>query len=182
MKKHYIVISLVLLIIFLLNYTAIMTNIIYSIQYREHVQATYPEELEPKERIAEISIAALESMGDFKAKYKGYEFLAIDASKMPNISDADIQQIIKHFKAYHDKPIHASLKELKSLGLCTLRTKTLRRGILLSIDDVIEITNEKAVLKISDYASSMGASGYICTLVYEDNQWQLKSLELKFIA
>ena len=189
MKKLFIIISVVLLIVlFLLNYTTLMTSMMSKFQYRESVSTMYEGEFEPKEKVADISIAALhsivalDSMVPFKEKYKAFKYVAIDAKKMPFISDMEIQYILTYFKGYNDKPIYSSIKDLKSLGLCTPLTKDLRGGILLSIDEVIEITNEKAVLKVSYHVSGLGGGGYICNLVYKDNRWQVESLDPTYIA
>ena len=58
----------------------------------------------------------------------------------------------------------------------------MRGGILLSISEVKEITNERAVLNISYHESGMGGGGYICTLVYKDNKWQVDTLDMKYIV
>jgi hypothetical protein len=189
MKKPIIIILVIILIVlFLLNYTAIMTSIISKFQYRDIVPAMYIGEFEPKEKIADIAIAALHSilaydpMVPVNERYKAYKYIAINAKLMPNISHKEVQYILTYFKGYNDKAIYASIKDLKRLGLCTPRTKDLRGGILLSIDEIVEITNEKAVLEISYHISGMGAGGYICTLVYKDNQWQVESLDSTYIA
>jgi hypothetical protein len=148
----------------------------------------YVGEFEPKEKIADISIAALDSMFSVdslvsaKEHYKRFKYVAIDAKKMPDISDKEVQYILSYFKEYNNKTICASREDLKKLGLCTLRTKDLRGGILLSIDEVMELTNDKAVLKIFWHESGLGAAGYICTLVYKDDKWQVESLVLKYMA
>lgn len=189
MKRLLTVIALVVLIgLFLLNYTTIMTAVISKSQYREAISAMYIGEFEPMEKIADISIAALhsivplDSMTPSKESYKTYKYIAIDAKKMPDISDEEVQYILTYFKGYNDKSIYASIKELKRLGLCTPLRKDLRGGILLAIDEVIEITNEKAVLEVSYHISGLGGGGYICTLVYKDNRWQVESLDPTYIA
>jgi hypothetical protein len=189
MKKLLTLMALIVLIgLFLLNYTTIMTSMISKFQYRENISVMYIGEIEPKEKIADISIAALysivplDSMPPSMNSHKTYKYVALDTKNMPDISDKEVQYILTYFKGYNDKTIYASIEELKRLGLCTPLRKDLRGGILLAIDEVIEITNEKAILEVSYHVSGLGAGGYICTLAYKDNRWQVESLDPTYIA
>jgi hypothetical protein len=189
MKKLLTTMALIVLIgLFLLNYTTIMTSMISELQYKESITDIYASESEPKKKIADISIAALysivplDSMPPSMNSHKTYKYVALDAKKMPDISDKEVQYILTYFKGYNDKTIFASIEELKRLGLCTPFRKDLRGGILLAIDEVIEITNEKAILEVSYHVSGLGAGGFICTLAYKDNRWQVESLDPTYIA
>jgi hypothetical protein len=165
-----------------LNYPDIVAFIISRIQYKEAVTVFYEEIIEPKDRIADISITALSSMVTSKLGERQYRFIALDANKMGNFSDREVQYLLTYFKAYSDKVICASLKDLVRIGLCTPRIKDLRGGVLLSIDDVIEMTNERVILKVTHYQSGMGAESYLCTLSYKNSKWRVDALDLKYIA
>lgn len=188
MKKVIIMISVFLFImLFLLNYTTIVPSTISKFQYKESVSSMYVGEFEPKDKIADIYIAALDSIMSERISpkgeiYKTFKYVAIDTKLMPNISDKEVQYMLTYFKSYNDTPIYASIEELKGFGLFSPLTKNLREGLLLSIREVIEITNEKAVLMVFYYESGSSGGGDICTLVYKDNRWQVESLELKYIS
>ena len=142
----------------------------------------YEDGIEPKDRIADISIAALDSMVTSKIGGIKYRFISLDAKEMGNFSDGEVQYLLTYFKKYNDKVICASLIDLVRIGLGTPLTKDLRGGVLLSIDDVVEMTNESVVLKVTHYRSGMGAEGYICRLIYKDGKWIVNELELKYMA
>ena len=186
MRKLFIILSVVILIgLFLLNYATIIPSIMSKFQHKENVSVMYVGEYEPKDMIADISIAALDSIISQRISpkgeiYKSYKYVAIDAKLMPNISDKEVQYILTYFKGYNDKVIYASIEELKRLGLFSRLRKHLRGGILLSINEIIEITNEKAVLMVFNYEH--GGGGYLCTLVYKNNKWQVESLFPKYIS
>lgn len=186
MKKLLIVLSVVLIIgFFLMNYASIIPSIISKFQYKENVSVMYVGEFEPKDKIADISIAALDSIISERISpkgeiYKTYKYVAINAKLMPNISNKEVQYILTYFKGYNDKVIYASIEDLEKLGLFSQFRKHLRGGILLSINEIIEITNEKAVLMVFNYEH--GGGGYLCTLVYKDNKWQVESLVQKYIS
>lgn len=183
MKRIAIIAALIVFFIVLLsNYTDIATYIITRFQYKEEVTVFYGDTIEPKDRIADISIAALDSMLASKLEDKKYRFVSLDTKKMGDFSDGEIQMLLIYFKKYSDKVICASLKDLVRMGLCTPIKKDLRGGILLSIDEVIEMTNERVVLKVSSHESGLGGEGYICKLVYKDGKWRVDTMELKHIA
>ena len=138
--------------------------------------------IKPKDRIADISIAALDSMVASKLGDKKYRFVSLDTKEIGNLSNGEVQYLLTYFKKYSDKVICASLIDLVRIGLCTPLKKDLRGGILLSIDDVVEMTNESVVLKISSHESGLGAEGYICKLIYKDGKWKVDTLELKYMA
>jgi hypothetical protein len=66
--------------------------------------------------------------------------------------------------------------------LCTPFKKNLHGGLLLAMNDIVEMTNESVVLKISAHESGMGAAGYIYKLKYKDGIWVVGELEPTYMA
>ena len=183
MKRIVILATLVALVLAtFLNYIDIVTFMISSIQHKEEVTVFYQEGIESKDRIADISIAALNSIIASRLGEQQYRFVSLDVKKIDNFSDGEVQYLLTSFKKYSDKVICASLKDLMKIGLCTPLKKDLHGGILLVIDDIVEMTKESVVLKISAHESGMGAAGYICKLKYKDDKWEVVELEPTFMA
>lgn len=104
-----IAVLIVLFLVTLLNYTDIVTFIISRLQFKEEVTAFYDDGIEPKDRIADISIAALDSMLTSKLGDKQYRFVALDVKEIGNLSDGEVQYLLTYFRKYSDKVICASL-------------------------------------------------------------------------
>jgi hypothetical protein len=171
-----------LVLVTLLYYTDIATFLISSVQHKEEITVFYEDGTEPKDKIADISIAALDSMVASRLGDKQYRFVSLDMRELGDLSDGEVQYLLTYFTKYSDRVILASLENLMRIGLCTPLTKDLHGGILLSIDGVIEMTDESVIMKISAHESGLGAAGYICKLIYKDGKWQVDELELKYMA
>jgi hypothetical protein len=181
--KRLVIISILIvyLLVLFLNYTDIAAYTVSIFQYKKEVTVFYEEETEPKDKLADISIAALDSVVSARFTDKQYRFVSLDAEKIGDFSDDEVQYLLTYFKKYSDKVFCATMKELSRIGLCTPQ-KDLRGGILLSINEVIELTNESAVLEVSYHLAGLGAGGYICKLKYENGRWEVTELEPKYIA
>lgn len=178
-RKFNILMVIVISGLILFNYSSIITSFLSKVHNDLEVNIVYKEDTKPEAMLAEISKVALDSM--IKLEDSDLKYIAID-TKAIGMSLKEQQSVLNHFRRYNDKVIHASMKDLKNLGLYNFIKMSLNEGVLLSIDDVIDITEEKAVLKVSYYYSGMGAGGYICTLIYKDSKWQIKSMNLEYIA
>lgn len=179
-RKLLIMTFIVLTVIILCNYPNIAVTVMSRMQFNEEVTNLYNERIEPKAKFGEIAKVALGSMISMEDKH--IKYIAIDTKRFESISRKEVQYLVNHFKQYNNKVIYASMQDLKRMGLFNSFRKHLNGGVLLAIDKVEEVTNESAVLEVSYYFSGLGAAGYRCMLIYKDGGWQVKSMEMRYIA
>lgn len=94
-----------------------------------------------------------------------------------NLSPNEKQAIIDFCKQYNENVIEANFEKLKEQGHFNEETKSLD-GILISVEQIETIKEDKAVIRISKYRSALGAimPKYELNLV-NDYYWELKVLD-----
>lgn len=184
-RRIFMVAAVFLAAVIFYNYVDIAATILSRTDYKEDAIQAIKINVEPEDRLGEIAAASLDSIVSETAykgiHYKDIKYIAIDAEAFHELSKADKQYLINYFKKYNDKVIYASLGDLKKLLLYNPITKSCNGGILLSVDNIVELSKDKAVLKISYHVNKYDGSGYNCTLAYKDNRWQVQSIELKYL-
>lgn len=93
------------------------------------------------------------------------------------LSQNEKQEILDFCKQYNDNVIEANFEKLKEQGYFNEETMSLE-GILISVDEVETVKENKAVLRVSKYRSGLGAvmPKYELKLV-DEYYWNLKVID-----
>lgn len=93
------------------------------------------------------------------------------------LSEKEKQAILEFCKKYNENVIEANFEELKSQGHFNEETMSLD-GILITVDNVETIKENKVILRISKYRSALGAvmPKYEVNLI-NDYYWNLKVID-----
>lgn len=99
------------------------------------------------------------------------KYLAIDTSKMNYLSEPARQELLNRLDEYNLTVIEANYEALDALGL--IDNNTFTEGILIKIDD-IESNENKVILSIEKFKSSMGAVGCPEIIIEEiEGEWEI---------
>ena len=169
------------------------------VTYTGEIRETYPAQVDcvSIEEIENKTINMYEKMledliGQDSALNTDAKFIAIDfenfkayhkdrntkEDQMRSLSPNEKQALLDFLRKYNDNVIEANFEELKEQGHFNEETMTLD-GILISIDDIEKIKEDKIVLRITKYRSALGAimPKYELNLVNE-YYWNLKIINM----
>lgn len=166
------------------NYVDIATTIISRNSYKEDAIEAIKINVEPEDKLGEIAGVALDSISNNMTNtvsLRDFKYIAIDAEVFHKLSKTDRQYLINYFKKYNNKIIYTSRSDLRKLLLYNPITKSCNGGVLLSVDNIVELNADKAVLQISYYVDKYEGAGYNCTLAYKNNKWEVESIDLRYI-
>lgn len=167
------------------NYVDIVTTAVSRNSYKEDAIEAIKINVEPKDRLGEIASAALDTIFTNKIDSlvfsKDFKYIAIDAEVFHELSNTDKQYLVNFFKKYNKKIIYTSKNGLKKLLLYNPITNSCNGGVLLTVDNIIELKDDQAVLQISYYVDKYDGAGYNCSLAYKDGRWEVQSTELRYI-
>ncbi|QRG67983.1 hypothetical protein [Brevibacillus choshinensis] len=108
------------------------------------------------------------------------KYIACDVGDLPGLDAAAKNQVFRYFEKYKTRTLEASLEELREKGMFNPDTKVLD-GPLLRVYKV-RISDQKAVLYTSKYASSEGAIGVAVTLEWLGGKWQATNSALVWVS
>lgn len=98
-------------------------------------------------------------------------------SEFTSIEDGTKQNILTYAKKYHEIVIANSMEELKEKGLFNEETMSLK-GVLIYIDEIEEISENKAIISMVKYRSGLGAIFSKYELTFKDEKWEIKTLSM----
>lgn len=169
------------------------------VTYTGYIQETYPAQIdcisveEVENKAVNMYKKILEDLiKQDSALNENAKFIAIDFEKFStnykdryeedknyrrNLSPNEKQAIIDFCKQYNENVIEANFEKLKEQGYFNEETKSLD-GILISVEQIETIKEDKAVIRISKYRSALGAimPKYELNLI-NDYYWDLKVLD-----
>lgn len=179
-KRIFIVAAVFLAAVIFYNYVDIVATVLSFAKYNENTIEAIKIEVEPEDKLGEIAAVSLDSIfaNKFNNKniYKKSEYIAIDADALPELSKADKQYLISYFKRFNNKTIYATKEDLKKVLLMNPINNSCNGGMLLSIDKIVELKKDKAVLKVSYYINKFDAGRYDCTLTFNNDKWELEAI------
>lgn len=180
-KLFFLFVSLFCLIIFL-NYSNIVINtlVIFQNNYESSIEL-YHEDIEPKDRLEEISRIALDSIIKEDRSIKDIKYISIETEKL-DLNKNEKAKLREYFKKYNKRVVSLSMSDLKRVGLFNYFDWDISGGVLISIDEVKVRTNEKVIIKVSTFKAGLGGSGYLCTLEFINGEWKLVSKDFLWIA
>lgn len=171
-KNKYMKISL--LVIILLITIIIYPKIVISyLDFSQRYNVDNEFILEPSE-VANVEklIIAIESTIIHNQTIRDASYLAIDVESI-NLSINEKQSLVKYFEKYNDTVILKSIGDLKRLGVFDYFFHDIYSGIVISVEGIEEITEDKAEILVSIHSGFFGGTGYKVTLELKNGKWQL---------
>lgn len=128
----------------------------------------------PQDQVAEISIAALESVMQYDEELnKDMKYVAIQLAEDKPLTDSDWKQIETYFAAtYEVEVLQESYDQLMEAERYDAETGRLD-GVLLEIN-TIDILDNSAVYEGRKFRSEDEAVGVKGIVQYQDQEWKLK--------
>lgn len=128
----------------------------------------------PQDQVAEISIAALESVMEYEEELnQDMKYIAIQLAEDKPLSEEDWKQIETYFAAtYEVEVLQESYEQLMEAERYDAETGILD-GVLLEIN-MIDILENSAVYEGRKFRSSDGAVGVKGVVQFQDKEWKLK--------
>jgi hypothetical protein len=139
--------------------------------------------VDPQEHLAEIYIAALDSMIKLdEALNHEMKYIAIDMSTFKDVDASAKEQIAVYFKEkYKVEVMDATFDQLKEKGLFNQDTLSLA-GILLRIEEADFVSSKEVLFEGSKYKSGLGAIGVKSIVHFKDEQWGIKESKMTWIS
>jgi hypothetical protein len=130
---------------------------------------------------SEIYIIALESfMSLDEALNHEMKYIAINNDTLIKATEADVDTVVDYFKKYAVDVINESYKTLKEKDMVI--DEFYIEGVLLEIETVEFLSEDKVVVEGSKYKSGLGAIGVKAILIKEDGHWILESADITWIS
>lgn len=156
-----ILLSLILLMNFNLNY---------------HTCTTYPP-------LIDAYILAYDAMynGDSEPK-KHFIILDMESNYFVDTSYEERQKVITHFSKYNKHVLNASLFKLKEIGLVNKQGNIIIDGDLLMMTNVYSSGEGNLIIEGTKYHGPIAAYIYKVVLKHDNGHWKIDKLELIGIA
>ncbi|MCI3919231.1 hypothetical protein MO973_03155 [Paenibacillus sp. TRM 82003] len=137
------------------------------------VTAVVTDDSEPKNNMGEIYRLALDA---FIPLWDGItndlKYIAIDTGNLNDITDGDLNKILRHFERYSVGVMQASLEDLEKDGLLLNGRARYTEGILLRVKST-EIAENKVVIEGSLYKSAKAAIGTKVVIEFINGKWKV---------
>lgn len=195
-KKNVMVIAIILIMILLLISGYVIYCIIFDNTSKEKEPNTLSGQLlidRQTEKINQMYVAIIDDiMSKDSALNSQAKYIALDSNSFrrpkttksqqdeeeyPSITEDTKNFLVEYCKKYHPTIMCASFQELKQQGLFNEETYSLE-GILLYVQKIEKLTENKAILTLAKYRSGLGAIFPEYELTYKDGQWEVKVLSM----
>lgn len=184
-KRIFMVAAVFLAAVIFYSYVDIATTILARANYSDEAIEAIKINVEPEDKLGEIAAASLDSIFtsqmDKSSSNDEFKYIAIDAEAFHELSNSDKQYLINYFNKYNDKVIYASKDNLKKLFLYNPLSKSYKGGVLLSVNEIIELSKDRAVLQVFYHVNKYEGAGYKCTLSYLNDRWEVQSVEMNYL-
>lgn len=171
------------------TYTGSITDVTYSEELKQvdciSISEVKNNTLDMYKKILEDLIKQDEALNaeakfiaiDFENFYAHHKDEYSKDDQLRMLSPNEKQALLNFCKKYNENVIEANFEKLKEQGLFNEKTKSLD-GILISVDKIETIKEDRAVLRMSKYRSSLGAimPKYELNLI-DNNYWKLKLID-----
>lgn len=107
------------------------------------------------------------------------KYIAINTATLENATDEDVLKIMEYFKKYEVNVIDESFQSLKEKGM--VKNGSID-GILLKIERIEKISDDKVIVEGSKFRSGNGAIGVTSILVRSKGEWKLESAGITWIS
>lgn len=132
---------------------------------------------------AQLAIAALEAlMGEQAALQHDMEYIAICVKSLPDVTEADLQQIVDHFtQQYGVETINETVQGCYDRGLGD-RGRFSLDGVAIYIGRVHYLTDSEALLSCVKYRSGRASVGVDVQLERTADGWQVQDTSVTWVS
>ncbi len=163
------------------NNTDVVTNEVTNEVTDEEIEANEKDNTTEESIYSEIYIVALESfMSLDEALNHEMKYIAINNETLIKATEADVDSVVDYFKKYGVDVINESYNTLKEKDMVI--DEFYIEGVLLEIETVEFLSEDKVVVEGSKYKSGLGAIGVKAILIKEDGHWILESADITWIS